>query len=602
MLFVKKLFIFLGFFIIFFFIGFYGYHLYKYPSDAELSEQIKHLRKHYPDELIMKVGSKLIEPQSRINHFLNFPLKKEKGTIRIGAFGDSYTYGDEVNKEANYPFQLQNLLNHNFPLLKIEVLNFGSRGQSFQEQFFLWEKYANLYEVDYILYGPRGFYANRDLTFQKNWIFADFHFPKDRFILSKEGKVSLVELKGSSPEKKYKNYYSFFPSFTALRYDKKPFQLLEKHFPFLRKQLRNPFYYSNLEEHIESQRINQTLLNKIRATYNKKILILTIRKPFLKGYQSIKDLYNLNFFNSFDYKFPYKVFGHLSSLGNEIAAHVYFNSLIGNKKFKLNIMNCNFKKEKSIISIKKNITFYKINKIFIGTKNILLGEIRSNASDHYWRERGASFFQNKPQNIKNFIGFSGISSNSFGLSLYFSVPIKLNSKSIISIKFFNEERIILGQIRILDSFGKFFNFYMNYSKIKIDNSESYFEVHFIKKNLPSKLKDNFLLYPNKKISVLIDDYILGELISSTYKGEPSFVLKPRSRNSFLMMGPQHLVQERQLPPQFPLYMHYRMKDGRTLKSLIPEWNCRKEKHTYQLDLPNFEPLKKLHTSTASHPF
>lgn len=97
-------------------------------------------------------------------------------------------------------------------------------------------------------------------------------------------------------------------------------------------------------------------------------------------------------------------------------------------------------------------------------------------------------------------------------------------------------------------------------------------------------------FSSEKIHLLIDDYVLGELLSGTYYGKPSLVLKPYT-DSFLMMGPQHLVQEKQLPSRFPLYMHYIMEDGRVLKSLIPDWSCRKKKLLYKLELPEFEPLK-----------
>ena len=586
---MKNTLIFLIFFITFLVLGFYGYHLYKYPSDAELSEKINHLREHYPDVFLMRIGCRLKEPESRANHFLKFSQKKEKGVIRIGTFGDSFTFGTEVHKEASYPSQLQTLLNDHFPLRKIEVLNFGVSGHGFQQQFFLWERYTKLYGLDYVLYGPRGFYPDRDLTFQRNWTYKlkDFCFPMDRFVLSEKNKLRLISLKGSSPEKKYKTYYTLFPSFIALRYDRQPFQLWKSYLPFFQEKLTNPFYYSDLPEPVESQKINQILLNKIKTVYDKKFFLFDYKNNFFKSDQGVK--------------FLYREFGHSSALGNEITAYIYFNALIGKKNFISNILDCYFSQRAKGFAAKKNILFNKIKNIFIGTKSILLGEIRLNSSEHHRRKEG-TFFQDNQKNIKSFIGFSDFLENNLGLSPYFPIPLKLSNKSTVSIQFPGKKNISLGQIRTLDSFGKFFNLYSNYTKIKPDKNYNYYEVHFFKEKLRQNLKKKLLRNPNKKLYLLIDDYVLGELSPSTYyEGEPSLVLKPRSKNSFLMMGPQHLVQERQLPSQFPLYMHYVMEDGRALKSLIPEWSCRKEKHTYQLDLPNFEPLKKLHTSTSSHP-
>ena len=588
------------FLIIFLVLGLYRYHLYKYPSDTELSARIKYLRKYYSDELIMKIGNKLTRPESRINHFLRFPIKKEKDTIRIGTFGDSFTFGGECDKEASYPRQLQILLKRRFPLQRIEVLNFGMNAHSFQEQFFLWEEYAKPYKIDYILYGPQGLIHHRELTFGNRYL--NF-FPKDRFILSEKNKVAIVSLKGSSPEEKYKNYYSFLPSVRVFRYDKHPFQLWKSYLPFFKK-LTNPFYYTNLKEHIESKMINQILLNKIRSVYDKKILLLMgSTKYYFNIYQHVKNLYNINFFNSFfKERLLYKRFGHLSSLGNEIVSHVYFNALIGKQKFNMNIFGCHYNRKTVPVNAKQiTFNFKNVRKIFIGNETTQLNEVRLNISNHHHRKQGGSFFHNKSDNIKNFIGFSSFSANDFGLSPYFSIPFKLNKKNKIYVKFSKKKIVFLGETVALDTFERFFNFYTNYTRFAIDKGYRHVYVHFILKQLSQNLKEHLLQYKNGKIHLLIDNYVLGRLVPDTYKGEPSFVLKPRIKNSFLMMGPQHLVQEKELPSKFPLYIHYIMEDGRVLKSLISDWSCHKEKHTYQLELPNFDPLKKIYSSTSSHP-
>ena len=586
---IVKVFLFLFILIVFFALGFYGYHLYKYPSDFELSEQIKDLREYYTDEFIMRAGGKLALPDTMTNHFLNFPQKKEKDVVRVGTFGDSYTFGDEVKMEASYPVQLQVLLNKYFSSKTVEVLNFGAGGQSFQEQFFLWEKYAELYEIDYILYGPQGIHHRRDLTFQKNWNYENFYFPKQRFILSEKEGIKLIALKGSSPEKRYKVYYALFPSLIALRYDRKPFQLWEKYLPFLRNKTKNPFYYSKLSRQNESKIINQNLLNRMRASYDKRIFLLTIAWDISESYKAVKKIYNLNFFNIYSRnKFLYKVYGHLSSLGYELIALNYFNALVGKSNFHLNVLNCYYNKRKSA-SVTEKLYFKDINKIFTGTKNILLGEIRLNTANHYWIKKKASFFNQRPKNIKSFIGFANPLRNRFRSSPHFPVPLELTDKSMLFIQHSSGEKVSLGRIKALDSFQKFFSFYSDYA-VEYSSENYGHTLHFLKKKLPQTLKEKLLKYPGK-LYLLVDDFMLGELFPSIYNNkEPSFVLKPYSKKTFLMMGPQHLVKEQDLPAQFPLYIHYIMKDGRALKSLIPEWSCRKEPLPYRLDLPHFEPL------------
>ena len=176
----KYFFLFVCFFTFFIISGFYIYYLYKYPKPHDK----KYLSKYYPKDFILKMGGRLRTPQKRFQHFLNFSPVKHPDAIRIGTFGDSHTYGSEVEKTETYPYQLQKLLDTKFPHKKIEVLNFGMEGHSFQEQFLLWEKYAKNYKLDYILLGPRGFYPNREVTFRINWNFRYFKYPKDRFILS----------------------------------------------------------------------------------------------------------------------------------------------------------------------------------------------------------------------------------------------------------------------------------------------------------------------------------------------------------------------------------------------------------------------------------
>ena len=598
---VKRFFVFSSFFIFFFAAGFYIYHLSKFPSHDTLSNRLNQLRKYYPDDILIKTGSNLAEPELRINHFLKFPIKKKRETTRVGTFGDSHTFGVETHKEANYPAQLQKLFEKHFTSQKVEVLNFGKGGHSFQQQFFLWEKYAKLYGIDYILYGPRGLYYKKDLTFAYNSSFNEnFRFPRNRFFLSEKEGLKLASIKGIHPEDQYKNYYSLIPSLTALRYGKRPFQLWESYFPFLRERLKNPFYYSSdLPEHIESPKINKILLKKIRKDYNKKILLLVDTKWSFESYSDNKNLYNLNFFDSLSQTaFLYKVFGHKSSLGNELVASVYFNALTGKKKFSLNVFNCYFNKMDFSV-VKEHLDFKNVKRIFIGTKNTAVGEIRLNSSDHYYKKGGGSF--SKIKNTKSLIGFSGSSVNDFGLPPYFPVPFELNKKSKIYIissppphthtfsLSSDKKKFVLGHVKPLDVSGKIFNFYANYiSWIKyVDHTYARFQLE----KLPLDIKAQLLQHRNQKTYLYVDNYVLGELLQTTIYGQSVFILKPK-KHTLLMMGPMHLIKEQELPSDFPLYIHYFMEDARVLKSAIPEWSCIKKNKIYKLSLPNFKPIKK----------
>ena len=167
------------FFVFFFILFFYGYYFYKYPKFYGKD----YLSQYYPQDLILEMGGKLRLPEDRTQHFLNFQSIKQSDSIRIGTLGDSFTYGDEVKKTETYPYQLQELFNQKFPHKKIEILNFGIDGAGFQEQFFLYEKYAKAYNLDYILVGPRGLHYDRGLTLAINWNFEYLTYPKARFFI-----------------------------------------------------------------------------------------------------------------------------------------------------------------------------------------------------------------------------------------------------------------------------------------------------------------------------------------------------------------------------------------------------------------------------------
>ena len=199
------------------------------------------------------------------------------------------------DKAASYPYQLQQLLNKEFPNKTIEVLNFGISGMGFQEQFLLWEKYAQQYSLDYILLGPRGFYSDRDVTFRIIWDFRYFNYPKERFTLLYRGNgLKRVHIKGDSLKERYKNYYKLIPTWVALRYDRRPFKIWERFFPFLRYNIQNPFYYTEMSDKEESARINTLLLEKMRNSHNKKMFFFTDHIPTFNMYQQIKNFYNLN--------------------------------------------------------------------------------------------------------------------------------------------------------------------------------------------------------------------------------------------------------------------------------------------------------------------
>ena len=313
------------------------------------------LEKHYPKDIILQTGGRLILPktrQHRIQNFLNFPRRKKKGSIRIGAFGDSSTYGSEVDPTETYPYQLQELLNQNFPNKSIEILNFGLPAVGFQSSWFLWKKYATSYQLDYILLGPTCFQSKRDTTFRMS--FSGLRSPpRERFIFTNEPKLKQVHIKGKTLEERYRNYKRLLPPGSVFFYDRRPAHILWMNFSFFRNKIAKPFYYSNMSRDEEGIQINKLLLKKMKKQHNKKILFFTKNHSIGKSYSSFGKAYNLNIILSAINSSVYWKISHYSSLGNELAARIYYHALRGEENFSLKKLHCEFSKT-SAPALKKN--------------------------------------------------------------------------------------------------------------------------------------------------------------------------------------------------------------------------------------------------------
>ena len=529
-------------------------------------------------------------PKDRLQHFLRFQPEK-KSAIRIGAFGDSHTYGDEVTKTNTYPYQLQKLFDEYYPEKKVDILNFGVSGHGFQEQFFLWEQYAKSYQLDYILIGPQGLHSSRDVTFRKKEIFAELAPPRERFILS-ENNLRLIRFQGTNLKDRYNKYYSFFPSWLALRYDRKPFQVFEKIFPFLRNKISNPLYYKKMPEDEESSQINKILLKRIKSPYDKKIFFFTDYKSIFNSYKSEEALYNLNFIRFKRSNF-YKVFYHESSLGNEITAKIYFNALTGKKEFSMNIINCHFDPplhtEKFFDrTITKNtirkFALADVKSIQMNAGNKNLSSFRRNASNHYWKNSSAIHHIDKK--TKSFIA---LSNKDYFLDspAYFPVPFQLKEGMSVYIQSGPENKIKLGSIKVFDLYKKIFHFYGRYIKNKLV-TYTYYKPYFFLEKLPFSLKKKL----KSSLELFIEDYKLGSLYHHPSE-KPSvlkFVPSTGYDKSFLMMGPSHYIRNKDLPEKFSLHIQYNFKSGDIVKSPIFNWQCKKEEKQALLNLPNFKYL------------
>lgn len=172
--------------------------------------------------------------------FVNFDPTKKNGIIRIGCFGDSFTHGDEVSEDLDYPDLLQDLFMKN-GYKNFEVINFGSDWYGFFQAFLMWKFVGIKYNLDYVVLGPYGFQPERDLSFNHTGG-RNIYFMHSRFIL-KDGIATLVDVPGKTYEERMNNYYAYIPPLRFIRFDSNPPPFLACLFPRGRELRKNPFYY-----------------------------------------------------------------------------------------------------------------------------------------------------------------------------------------------------------------------------------------------------------------------------------------------------------------------------------------------------------------------
>ena len=621
-------------FFLFFATGFYLYYRYYYPPFPDISR----LKKYYSDDILLKTGAKLHTPK-RKDHFLNFSVKKPNNTIRIGVFGDSYVYGDEVDETASIPSHLQNMLNKHFP--NIEVLNFGVTGSGFQEQFFLWEKYAKLYGLDYILIGPRWFHPDRSLSFRKNCCFerkTPLHYPHERFILHKN-KLKSVHVKGVTLKERYKNYYRLIPSLRVLRYDIKPFFILDELLPFVKIPEKNPFYYYKPQSDInslkggkvspplfktsrknklksprfpgidrknkklktpqptdiylsnspldpsaeeEASKINILLLEKIKNFHHGKTLTLVENNALnfhsdASRYHSVKDKYNITFI---DYPFEklslYRTSLHYSSLGYELSAAFFFNGLIGKKTFDWKMITCRF----SGNNFKRPPGMSKIKLSEVDSVSL---ENSDKILFHYISDSIINDYK-IGSDVKSFIGFFSRSLEDFGNTVYRPVTLQLTAGMKIYMQINKKDKISLGRIQTVDPYQKIFEFHANYITQSIYPD---YKMRFLFNRMPEILQNK--IDRASDIKLFAEDYPVGSMHWNK-AGDLTWSPGLSEKNFLAVYGPTYLIREADLPDKFSLDIRYTLKTGKSFKARTA-YTCSKKTKRFYLHLFDFSPLK-----------
>ena len=264
----------------------------------------------------------------RSSSFVNFKKEKGERTFRIGCFGDSFTYGAEVEDGFDYPALLNATFKHE-GFDRVEVLNFGYQNHGFHQAFILWDTVGGRYDLDAVLLGPQGFSDERDVRFNHTRDRLGWREPAylhSRYVLAGQG-VERIDVIGDSDAERTREYFRFFPHYRYLRYDSQAPPFLACLIPRGRELTVNPFYYYRgdlFEEIIEirkhlfsemADREEQILL----AHYDFKVTLFgaSLQRDNLRVVQPIAPDH-----------FPYTAFrSHNSPAGNQVFARQLFQIL-----------------------------------------------------------------------------------------------------------------------------------------------------------------------------------------------------------------------------------------------------------------------------------
>lgn len=273
-------------------------------------------------ELLKKVGSFMNDKSSA---FTRFSQEKPKGTMRVCAFGDSMTYGQETSADQDYP----SLLQKQFDAAgrgRVEVLNFGSPWHGFGQAFMVWEHFHRRFACDYVLLGPGTFFPLRDTTFNHSATLAPGYLHA-RYVLDGDD-VRLLQVPGDWwGDARLDEYLRFFPRWEYLRYDRNPPPVLLAALASGRT-IPNPFYFRGEPLDQEALAIYRVLLRKM-AGENARVILLHSDPRLL---DAATRLFQLNLTvvpEEPDLGFPYRApEGHHSAWGNDLVARQFYAQIL----------------------------------------------------------------------------------------------------------------------------------------------------------------------------------------------------------------------------------------------------------------------------------
>ncbi|MBT3586250.1 MAG: hypothetical protein HN509_15185 [Halobacteriovoraceae bacterium] len=293
---------------------------------------------------------------NRGNHFTHFKKEKSPGSIRIGVFGGSFIWGDQVKDGEDFPALLQKML-HAEGFGHVEVLNFGNPGYEFHQTYMTWDSYGRHYDLDMVLMGPEIFNFFKMHTFNFSYQQPEFLFA--RYVLSKKG-IKLIQVKGRSIKERMSGYFSFIPSFDYLRYDyNSPFfiKALIGH----ERQLKNPFYYYTKGWISEKKEIYKIMLEEWHSS-GIPIGYLDSEDRLGRISKSIASKVSSGVYQALD-RFPYFHKQHHTFAGNQVMASLYLSLLLDREDIQIlsptaSTQQQEMEKDEEVVQFKKGTSLF----------------------------------------------------------------------------------------------------------------------------------------------------------------------------------------------------------------------------------------------------
>ena len=150
-----------------------------------------------------------------------YALTPPDGVLRIAAFGNSFTHGNEVTREQSWAVQLETMLNARG--IPAEVLNFGVGGYGIDQAYLRWQQQGRQYQPDIVLLGFVAVDVNRLTSLywklQPNVFITPGSnpFSKPRFVLD-DGGLRLINSPTVAPED-MPDFLANFPTSDLARYE-----------------------------------------------------------------------------------------------------------------------------------------------------------------------------------------------------------------------------------------------------------------------------------------------------------------------------------------------------------------------------------------------